>query len=126
MKKKYHIGDILSITTGKLVSPRHIDGVYDILNFMTGDNLFTHQLGRGSDECRPWLKAQHPQLKSIDTSNINPDNWQDWLLKMVDQYGEYLDVEPLPEGVHDSIDPLTELSRMVPEKKVVVIEGETK
>ena len=60
--KQFHLGDVLSITTGRLVSPRHIDGVYDILNFMTGDNLFTHQLPRAFDECKPYLVAQFPQL----------------------------------------------------------------
>jgi len=44
--KDFHISDILSITDGRLVSTRHMDGIYEILNFMTGDNLFTHQLPR--------------------------------------------------------------------------------
>jgi hypothetical protein len=64
--KRYHLGDILSITTGRLVSPRHMDGVYDILNFMTGDDLYTHQLPRAADECRPYLAKQFPQLSKID------------------------------------------------------------
>jgi hypothetical protein len=37
--RPFHLGDVLTITTGRLVSPRHMDGVYDVLNFMTGDNL---------------------------------------------------------------------------------------
>ena len=62
--KTFHLGDILSVTTSRLVSPRHIDGVYDILNWMTGDNLFTHQLPRASRECEGPLLAQHPDLAS--------------------------------------------------------------
>jgi hypothetical protein len=46
------LGDVLNITMGRIVSPRHMDGVYDILNFMIGDDLFTHQLLRVSDECK--------------------------------------------------------------------------
>ena len=60
--KKFHLGDVLSTTTERLVSPRHISGVYDILNFMTGDDLFTHQLPRASEECKPYLLEQFPQL----------------------------------------------------------------
>ncbi len=60
--KKFHLGDVLSITTGRLVSSRHIDGVYEILNFMTDDNLFTHQLPRAMGECRPHLLRQFSQL----------------------------------------------------------------
>ena len=58
MSRDFHIGDILSVTTGRLVSPRRMDGVYDILNFMTGDNLFTHQLPRAARECAGPLAAQ--------------------------------------------------------------------
>lgn len=31
--RNFHLGDILSITTGRLVSRRHMEGVYDLLNF---------------------------------------------------------------------------------------------
>lgn len=37
--KAFHIGDVLTVTTGRLVSPRHMYGVYEILNFLTGDRL---------------------------------------------------------------------------------------
>lgn len=60
--KLFHISDVLSITTGRLVSNRHMDGVYDILNFLTGDNLYTHQLPRASRECEAWLRTQFPKL----------------------------------------------------------------
>jgi hypothetical protein len=60
--KLFHLSDVLSVTTGRLVSTRHIDGVYDLLNFLTGDRLFTHQLPRASRECEPWLRSQFPQL----------------------------------------------------------------
>lgn len=46
--KSFHIGDVLSAMTGTLVSPRHIGGVYDVLNWMTGESLMTHQLPRAS------------------------------------------------------------------------------
>jgi hypothetical protein len=58
----FHISDVLSITTGRLVSSRHMEGIYDILNFLTGDELLTHQLPRAAKECEPWLKTQFPQL----------------------------------------------------------------
>ena len=97
---KYHLGDILSITTGHLVSPRHIDGVYDILNYMTGDNLYTHQLPRGSRECKLELLKQYPQLAGVDTSTMTPSsskvNWKRWLDEQVTRFGEYLEVIPLP------------------------------
>jgi hypothetical protein len=85
--RQFHIGDILSITTGHLVSPRHIEGVYDILNFMTRDNLFTHQLPRASRECAPHLLRQHPMLDHVDASGVNADNWRAWLDAQIVKFG---------------------------------------
>lgn len=115
MAKRFHIGDILSITTGVLVAPRLIKGVYDILNYITRDNLFTHQLPRARDECKPWLLRQHPQLASVDASDVTKDNRAQWLTKMTerfdpgytDTYG-MLDVEPIPQDDHERIDPYDE------------------
>jgi len=117
--KKYHIGDILSITTSKIVSPSHIGGIRNILNYMTGDNLYDHQLPRAADECRPWLKAQFSWLNDVDASDVNPDNYKRWTEEQVEKYSEYLEVKPLPATIHDIIDPLDELKRMVPEDKII-------
>jgi hypothetical protein len=63
--RDFPLADILSITTGRLLSHRHMDGVYEILNHLTGDNLMTHQLPRAAETCRPALIAQHPFLVDL-------------------------------------------------------------
>jgi len=122
MSKKFHLGDVLSITSGKLVSPRLMDGVYDILNYMTGENLFTHQLPRAGDVCGPYLLKQFPRLKDADCEGINQENWKECLDTLVKEYGETLEVEPLPKGEYIPIDPITEAETMMgdPSKIVVV------
>lgn len=62
--KTFPLGTVLSITTGYLLAPNGIGGVYEILNFMTGDNLYTHQLPRVGRECAPYLLKQFPALAS--------------------------------------------------------------
>lgn len=119
-KRDFHIGDILSITTDRLVSPRHVDGIYDILNFLTGDNLFTHQLPRAVRECKPHLLRQHPQLKDVAIESIEalPEEWtreqreaavNAWLSGAVKRFGETLPVEPIPADDHERKDPWDEL-----------------
>lgn len=124
MTRDFHLGDILSITTGHLVSPRHVEGIYDILNFMTGESLFTHQLPRGMRECSPVLLKQHPQLSGIDASGVNADNWKGWLGAQVKQFGETLPVAPLAsrEAQYDS--PIGDLVEMLDgdTSKIVVVE----
>jgi hypothetical protein len=113
--KTFHIGDILSVTTERLVSPRHIDGVYDILNWMTGDSLFTHQLPRAAGECAPSLRAQFPDLAAITLLpdfNGSKADVERWLGQQVAVYGETREVAPLAVGQHALIDPITELVQM--------------
>ena len=110
-QKLFHLGDILTITTGRLVSKRHMDGVYDILNFMTRDNLFTHQLGRASNECKPVLLAQHPQLAAVTGDDVTPENFKEWIEARCAEFGEELMVQQLPEHAHEVINPMSELVR---------------
>ena len=121
MTRDFALGDILSVTTERLVSRDHIDGVYRILNFMTGDDLFTHQLPRANNECRGPLLAQHPQLETV----VVPDEFADeahvwaWLSEQEQTYGLCLPVSPLVEG-HAVIDPIEELCDMIGPEKVLV------
>lgn len=119
--RMFALGDVLTITTGRLVSPRHMEGVYDILNFMTDDNLFTHQLPRVSEECKPYLLKQHPQLADVDASVVTTDNWQDWLAEQMVKFGAELSVEKLPPGDHYQIDPISELAEKVHPSKIIIV-----
>lgn len=121
--RKFHLGDILSITTGRLLSPRHMAGVYDILDYMTGDELYTHQLGRASQECKPYLLEELPFLSEIDAESVTSDNWEQWLQEQVVKYGEYHDVRPIHPEDHEVIDPVEELKQMgVSEDKIITID----
>ncbi len=120
--RAFHIGDILSVTTGIFVSPDGIGGLYDILNYMTGDDLYTHQLPRASQQCRPALLAQHPQLTGADMRGITPDNHRERLAEAVEKYGEMLPIRPLDTNDYTPIDPLTELASMT-DKPIIVVEG---
>lgn len=119
--KPFDLGDVLSITTGKMMSPRHMDGVYDILNFMTGDSLFTHQLPRAMTECAPYLLRQHPQLRNIQFEQIMPENFNHILNGLCAEYGEQLMVEPIPKHSHEFIDPISELAEKIHPNKIIAI-----
>lgn len=121
--KSFDLGDVLSITTGRLVSLRHMAGIYDILNFMTGDDLYTHQLGRGMEKCAPALFAQHPSLKDVECpAEFTPETWRPWLDAQKRINGESLTVAPLANGEWTSVDPLLELETMVGKERVISVE----
>jgi hypothetical protein len=113
--RRFHIGDILSITTGKLVSPRLISGVYDILGYMTDDTPYTTQLGRFKEECLPYLEqtlgdAIKPYSEIPDTITDSLSLYK-WLHSVTDGMGgdPFLNVHKIDEKDHSVMDPMTEL-----------------
>lgn len=116
MGKQFHLGDLLSITDGHLVSPRHMDGVYDIVDFVTGQLHFTHQLCRGAEVVKPWLLEQHPWLASIEVpDDLNSkETVLGWLAGAVERHGEYHEVNPMPFGMYVGREAIAELREMIP------------
>jgi hypothetical protein len=124
--KIFHIGAIVSVTTGIFACKDGIGELYKILDFLTQDTLFTHQLPRASDECRPWLKKWLPWLDEINT-NITEENHKEWLVNIENKYGKYFALEPIPYNKHKKIDPIKELVSKVGKDKVIpIILGDNK
>ena len=133
--KLFDLGDVLTITTGLLVSRRHMDGVYEILNHMTGENLYTHQIPRAMRSCKPDLLRQHPQLADVDTASLekalaaSPETMEaatqvvlDWLDRQAAIYGKELRVRPLPPSADGAPDPVQEAIDLVGKDRVIVVE----
>ncbi len=120
--RTYALADILTMTTGRLLTTRGIGAVYDIANWMTGDNLFTHQLPRAADACGPALLAQHPQLTNVTPpEDIDVPDLMAWLANAEAEHGQELPVTPLPEGAWQHQNPIEELCDMVGPEKVYVV-----
>lgn len=104
--RSFHLGDLLSITDDRLLSPDLIDGVYNILNWMTGDQLMTHQLPLAADAMKPDLLQQHPWLAEITVPDLHGEaEVVTWLATAVAEHGEQHEVAPAPLawGSHDPI-----------------------
>jgi hypothetical protein len=124
--RDFHLGDILSITTDRLVSPEHVGGVYKILNWMTGEELMTHQLPRASRECEGPLLEQHPQLAGVVVPDFGGGDRDElelrvmaWLATQTAIYGERLPVAKLDPVEHTRIDPISELTMIRPDLPIV-------
>lgn len=117
---RFHLGDILSITTGKLVSPDHMDGVYRILNHLTGDDLFTHQLPAAAKTMTPVLLAQFPQLATVDASGVTDEaTAKAFLAGQVAAHGEWHEVTAPSSALWGEHDAMQELIDMVGEDRVI-------
>jgi len=99
---------------------------------MTGDNLFTHQLPRASDECKPSLVALYPwsdcieeckdltkRLDGVENAERREQIVDGWVLEQADKYGLMILVHPLPDRKHLHIDPIKELEMMRGRKRLL-------
>lgn len=120
--RHFPLADILTMTTGRLLSPRRMEAVYNIANWMTGDNLMTHQLPRAADICGPALLTQHPQLEGIaPPEDIDVPDLMAWLANAEREHGAELPVTVLADGVWEHRNPIEELCDMVGPEKVIVV-----
>lgn len=123
--KSFPLGTVLSITTGYMLAPNGISGVYEILNHMTGDSIYTHQIPRVCKECGPVLLRRFPQLAEIDASTVTPETWPAFMNDLSQRYPAELEIEPLAPGEHYQIDPISELAETIHPSRIFVIKGDT-
>ena len=98
--KTFHIGDVISITDGRLVSPDGMSGVIEILSWMTGEQLTTIGLLVVASECSTYLREQFPELADV----VIPD-WVDsdetataFLATLSSRLGEHVEVTRTPRA----------------------------
>lgn len=106
--RQFPLADILSVTTEKLLSRRRMDGVADLLNWMTGDRLELWQMLRAGNECKEALIVQHPFLVELQPPDVRSKaDLYAWLIEAERVHGEQLPVGALTGWV--SQDPGVEL-----------------
>ena len=138
--KTFPLGAVLSVTTGRLLCD--IGVVYEILNHVTGDSLFTHVLPRACRFASPLIKAQYPELDraskpehlaKLDTlltdataRNAPPmvacKMWLEWMQEpgVCGLKSEYVIASHADAWLIR--DPIQELESMVGAEKVIVVE----
>ena len=117
--ERFHLSAVLTMTTGKLLC--QMEDIYRIAQHLAGEPVWTHQLGRVMTESKPHLLEQFPALAAVTGEEVTPENFAAWLYERVAAHGEFLDVAPLPERAHESIDPLSELAEKVHPDRIVTV-----
>lgn len=120
--RKFHIGDLLSITSGRLVAPYGMGAIHRLLVHMTGDELDRHQIPRAARECKSWLLRWFPFLgrpEVIEECDRLGDTVKDmepglaaryvevWLELTARFHGEWFDVGQIPRDDHEAIEAVT-------------------
>jgi hypothetical protein len=112
---------VLSTITDRLIGD--IGGVYEVLNWMTGESVFTHQLPRIGREATPVIVGAHPELQQAvdEAEQVTPENWQEWRDRWIERYGATIDVPRFNIAQHERIDPRSELAEMVHPDKIIEV-----
>ena len=129
--KQFHIGAIISIVDGRLVGKNRMNDVREILNYMTDDSLFTHQLLRAGTECAPILvnalgatidfdqiKTSLDEVMKNSTDDNRGDKIGEWLEQQAELYGALHNVPKCTN--YEAKDSLAELAEMIPPEKIIV------
>jgi len=124
LKRDFHLSDVLSATTGRLVSTRHMDGIYDIMGFVTGDpGISTIGLAMEFERVKGEILNQHPQLRDAAATFPNLDSISDrkkreqaiagWLDQQVKKFGETLEIKPAQVAIALDLDEQTDFVRSI-------------
>jgi len=112
-ERQFTTGQVLTALTGRLLCS--VDDLYVVLNFLTGESLYTHQLPRAFLVCAPFVAQQHPELAALDWSGVNQQTFRAWLDEQEQRFGKTLALAPIPEGQYEAQHPLSELADMIGE-----------
>ncbi|MEJ8671876.1 hypothetical protein WKI71_36590 [Streptomyces sp. MS1.AVA.1] len=114
------LADVLSITTERLLSRRHMEGIYETLRTMTGQDVFNHQIPTVADAVAPALMEQHPFLADLTPpAGADPADLMAWLIEAERVHGETITVTPIADRQHR--DPIEDACDMVGAEKVFVV-----
>ena len=94
---------VLSITTGRMFTK--IDKIYDILNFLYNDNIFTHQIPKILKISKPYILDKYPQLASIgqDVTINTDDDIKNFLDTQKSKLGNSFTFTPIPKELYKNI-----------------------
>jgi hypothetical protein len=101
--KVFELGEILSVTTGCLLSRKLMGGLYDIMGFLIQDQgITTLGLLDMAEPCKAELIRQFPQFADIEVPEFEDDQavWT-YLQEQENKFGTYFEVKSM-----ESVPPL--------------------
>jgi hypothetical protein len=112
-QKVFDLGAILNITTCRLLT--NMDDIYEVLNYLTGDSIYTHQIPRVIKVARSYVLSLYPELNGID-NDVVINSFEDAKIFIDEQkqvFGEKLPLMPMSKADgYSYVDPIIEAFEM--------------
>lgn len=96
--RRFHVGDVLSIVTGIVLSPRGLVGIRDLYEYMAGRVVSFYEVQEVAGRYyRDWLLLQHPDLGLFRPAEVPLEEFvPEWVERRAREVGRYLHVPPIP------------------------------
>ncbi len=99
-KKEFDLGAILNITTKRLIT--NMEDVYEVLNYLTGDIILTHQFSKVIPIVREYILSIYPELTGIgDNIEINSiEDAKSFTNEQKKVFGDKLPLSPIEKKAY--------------------------
>lgn len=114
--------DVISAVRGVLVSPRGMDAVYDVLGFLHGRSLWTHELPNAGRQAELAVTVAYPWIGTLDTDAVTTENWREWGSDVLRVHPPTVALVPLAASGFIGRSPIETAVEAFGEDRVVVIE----
>lgn len=111
--------EVVTAITGRVCCD--IGGVYEVLGFLLGDELMTHQLPAASRAAEAGALAQHPWLAELGAESVTPETVHEWAAGILDRHGPTVTLTALQGADWRAGNALQDLVDMVGEKKIITV-----
>jgi hypothetical protein len=102
---------VLQAVSGRYLGVPLIE-IQKFFAFMTGDDVYTHQLSRFFRECAPVILKRHPGILD-GTEGLEGEEWITWMEKKIEEMGAMLDIQPVVDNtIHEVLDPVEEFAQL--------------
>ncbi len=107
-ERNFDLGTVLTVTTGRLFTD--MDNLYDVLNYLSNDEIYTHQIPRVIRTAGAYVLQKYPQLDGVGKDVVinNEQDVKTFLDRQKDVYGDSFGLSPMPEELCQHIDPIEE------------------
>lgn len=120
--KSFPTADVLGVVTGRLLREGGFNDLHEVVEWMAGEPVFTHQIPRICDEASPVIVAMHPELQAVvrEAEVMDGGNCLAIVAGWRQRYGETITVPRMNADQHERIDPVSELAEKVHPDNIII------
>lgn len=107
-KQAFPLAAVLSILLDKILIPQ-ISEIRTLCSFLTGAQIYSHQISRAVTECIDELKKQCPQFDHLNRNEISRENAEKWVKQKEKEFGSTVLLTPITKKYFNFDDPIGDM-----------------